>query len=308
MYFDFNGASADDGKVVAKVYGSLSDAAEAVADAEDAVANAQAAYDAASTGNDSTAKTNAEAALNAAKENLAAAQLTYENLLRGDDAVYARLKNEACLAVLTDVTYADAGTLAGAVYAYSTGMETEATTAYIGDGKADTLVGTITSFATAANGEDLAYKYFWLLLTDDRGYKESNLDYAEGKLIGVEEEEILGRYAELELADVDVMAGDHIQLAVVAVDADDTMHALAVSQVVAVVEDTEDALQDPLELVSPKDDQTGLSASKPINVKVRNTNDEDGKVHIGWYRPPSRRPSRLTIPARTTTWTTGCSS
>ena len=294
VYFDFNGVSIDDGKVVAKVYGSLSDAAEAVADAEEAVTNAQAAYNAASTGNDSTAKTNAEAALNNAKANLVAAQLVYANLLRGDDAVYATLENDACLGVVTDAALVPgAGNLTVGIYAYSTGTEEgdeDPGEAYIGEDNADTLQAAILTFAITESGEEPNYKYFWLQVADDKGFKADYLSYSDGVLDGVEEEAILGHNRELVLKNTKVKVGDYLQLAVVAVevDAEGTGHQvdLAVSKVIAIVaDDSEDPqLLGDLELVSPKDDQTGLPKNKALEVKVKNTNDVAGTVHIAWYK------------------------
>ncbi|MBQ4479809.1 MAG: S8 family serine peptidase, partial [Victivallales bacterium] len=287
VYFDFNGASADDETtVLAKVYGTLSAAAEAVADAEAAVEAAQASLAAAS---DTTTRTNAQAALDNAQAKLEAAQMAYEKLLTGDSAVFATLMKDACLDVATGAALAPgAGTLTVGIYAYSTGTEEgdeDPGEAYIGEGTADTLQAVILTYATTESGEEPTYKFFWLL-TDSNGYKANNLGFADGVLNGVEEEEILGRNRELALEDTDVEDGDYIQLAVVAVDAEGNQVDLAVSKVIAIVADDPEAPQllADLELVSPKDDQTGLPKNKALEVKVKNTNDVAGTVHIAWYK------------------------
>ena len=183
------------------------------------------------------------------------------------------------------------------IYAYSSGTQEGdedpgfAYLAPVGSGQAsDILQAVILSYPATAATDNVTYKYFWLKSSAE-GYPVDTLMYSSDSLYEVatgsalSESLVLGTGAELELDTVNVAVGDHIQLIVAAVNSDGVTSVLSASKVITLKEaDAEHAVPASLVLVSPTQDKDGLAPGSVLEVKVRNTNDFAGIVHVAWYR------------------------
>ena len=181
------------------------------------------------------------------------------------------------------------------VEAYSGGTELDPKVAYVDPADSandDVVKAVIVTEAYEADGGDISYLYFWLK-TDEDGMADDGLTCngtdlldAYDKVLDVDT--VLGRAAEINLADTGLVPGDYLQLVVVPISSLGTVGQPEFSSVVTIAEPTgEEGL--PAELVltaingkTDIKDQTGIAAGKALSVKVYNPN-EAGKVHIQWF-------------------------
>ncbi|MGN0866325.1 MAG: LamG-like jellyroll fold domain-containing protein [Oligosphaeraceae bacterium] len=183
------------------------------------------------------------------------------------------------------------------IYAYSNGTQEgdeDPGFAYLapaGSGLAsDILQAVILSYPATAATDNVTYKYFWVKSSAE-GYPVDSLMYSSDSLYEVatgsalSESLMLGTGAELELETAGVSVGEHIQLIVAAVNSDGVTSVLSASKVITLkAADADHTVPASLVLVSPTQDKDGIAPGSVLEVKVRNTNDFAGIVHVAWYR------------------------